>query len=226
MQPGILTDVVKWFLVIDLLFTTIVFLFPINEAIERALLKCMKDPQPGACVLACLLVCVHGCVRVRACVCTDCSVCPIVRAVRHFDCQRVARSTFGTGHGLRDREDRSGDQVQISANNKPANTTNNKSPLPTHTVQTLHTCRASEAGAPKKQVRKYTHDGSNDAQTPVPSRTKHPAHARWMDGAYQGAYGTAILRARVRATHARNTRMLSNAERTQHCRGTMGKSPP
>jgi len=47
MLPGIAEKVVKWLLVIDLVFTTIVFLFPINEAIEQALLKRLPHPKPG-----------------------------------------------------------------------------------------------------------------------------------------------------------------------------------
>ncbi len=51
MAPGILTTLVKWALVVDLIFTTIVFLFPINEAIEQALLapwaKKLPVPAPG-----------------------------------------------------------------------------------------------------------------------------------------------------------------------------------
>ena len=47
MVPGILAQVVQWLLVIDLIFTTIVFLFPLNEAIENAVLARLSKPAPG-----------------------------------------------------------------------------------------------------------------------------------------------------------------------------------
>jgi amino acid permease len=47
MAPGIPTTLVKWALLVDLLFTTIVFLFPLNEAIEQALLVKLLQPAPG-----------------------------------------------------------------------------------------------------------------------------------------------------------------------------------
>ena len=59
-SDAMLTKIIKWGLVIDLLFTTIVFLFPINEALENAIFgfenSAKDDSEEDGNVIKCLVL--------------------------------------------------------------------------------------------------------------------------------------------------------------------------